>query len=247
MITKKTSTPNLLFSRAKQMGLQPAWVIEDGLFVVTTIDGEKYVNHTSSSLNSHLSTGIAKNKYLTRLILERNKLANIAYLNPKSLQQAEAFLNTHKKIVAKPRGGMGSKDIRIIDNPDQLKDIKINKVILEKYILGKELRYLVFGDNVIAVHESEYGLSVEPGRELKRISYPKNEWNTELCELSVKITKIIGLQFSAVDYLLDDAGKAHILEVNSAPGLKWFHSPSSGPAVDVAKIFMTAFVSPSQE
>ena len=54
------------------MGLQPAWVIEDGLFVVSTDDGEKYVNHSSSSLNSHLSTGIAKNKYLTRLTHKKN-------------------------------------------------------------------------------------------------------------------------------------------------------------------------------
>jgi glutathione synthase/RimK-type ligase-like ATP-grasp enzyme len=245
MITKKTSTPNLLFARAQQMGLQPAWVIEDGLFVVSTDDGEKFVNHSSSSLNSHLSTGIAKNKYLTRLILERNKLANIAYMSPKTMSQAQAFLKTHKKIVSKPRGGMGSKGIRIIDTPAQLEEVNISKVILEKYIQGKELRFLVFGDKVIAVHESEYGLSVEPGRELERISYPQSEWNQELCELSVKITKIIGLQFSAVDYLLDINGKAHILEVNSAPGLKWFHSPSSGPSVDVAKIFMTAFVSDS--
>lgn len=60
--------------------------------------------------------------------------------------------------------------------------------------------------------------------------------------LSLRITELFGLGFSAVDYMVDDTGTAHILEINTMPGLKWFHAPTAGPVVDVADAFMRAFV-----
>lgn len=242
MITKKISTSKLLFARAEEMGLQPSWVTPSSLFAVSTESGEKYVHYACSGLNSHVSSSLAKDKYLTRLILERNNLPNIPFASPKSIKEAESFLETHKKIIVKPRTGMGSFDIHIIEHKDQLQGINVRKYILEKYIFGREMRYLVFGGEVIAVHESEYGLSVQEDRELARISYPESDWDRELNKLSLKIASIMGLQFAAVDYLVDENNNAHILEVNTAPGLKWFHAPTAGPAVDVAKLFMGAFV-----
>jgi len=51
---------------------------------------------------------------------------------------------------------------------------------------------------------------------------------------------LLDLNFAAVDYMIDDTGTAYILEVNTTPGLKWFHAPTSGPVVDVARLFLEA-------
>lgn len=237
---RKLGTTELLFRAAQEMGLNPSWVTPDGLFAVLADGREQYVNFARSPLNSHTSASLAKNKYLTRCILERHNMQNIPFAQPQSQANAETFLRTHKKVVAKPITGSGAHDIHIVTTPRQLQKLDITKYILEKYIAGRELRYLVLNNAVIGVHRSDYGTSVEENRQLQRISYPAAEWRSALVSSSVEVTRILGLKFAAVDYLVDSSDHAYILEVNTAPGLKWFHAPTSGPSVDVARQFLVA-------
>jgi glutathione synthase/RimK-type ligase-like ATP-grasp enzyme len=241
MITaeKKLGTAELLYKCAGQMGLRPSWVTP-GMFAVVVDGREKYINGARSLLNSHASASLAKNKYLTRKILERHDMPNIPFCRPYSLADAELFLYNHKEIIAKPLRGSGGRDIHRITEPKQLAGLCNSGYILEKYITGQELRYLVLNDVVIAVQRSEYGDSVEHHRPLQRISYPRSQWNHTLVSLSIQIARLLDLKFAAVDYLIDDSGRAHILEVNTQPGLKWFHAPTSGPVVDVARHFLEA-------
>ncbi|MDB5186147.1 MAG: hypothetical protein JWL85_670 [Candidatus Saccharibacteria bacterium] len=224
------------------MGLQPRWLVENGLFAVATPHGERYVNYARSSLNSHVNASLAKNKFHTRLILERHGLPNIPYAHPTTLAEAESFLRAHGTIIVKPVEGQGSQDIHIVTSISQLTGMNITKCIFEKYITGREMRYLVLNDRVIAVHQSEYGSSVAADRDLERISFSEASWEPHLAELSLAVTDIFRLKFAAIDFLVDDAGHAYILEINSAPGLKWFHAPTTGPGVDVASLFMEALV-----
>jgi glutathione synthase/RimK-type ligase-like ATP-grasp enzyme len=53
---------------------------------------------------------------------------------------------------------------------------------------------------------------------------------------------VFGLRFAAIDFIVGPDGKARILEVNSSPGMKWFHAPTSGPVVDVAHLFLRAML-----
>jgi glutathione synthase/RimK-type ligase-like ATP-grasp enzyme len=239
---KKLGTSGLLFRGAQQMGLQPSWVTQGALFAILTDDGERYINFARSPLNSHVSISLAKNKYLTRLILERHGLPNIAFARPETLEQAELFLRTHKKIIVKPLEGSGARDIHIVSAMEQLQDIDIRNYIFERYTPGKEIRYLVLNGVVIAVYQSEYGTSVAVARPLECISFPRSIWDPNLMTLSVRVARILGLRFAAVDYLIDAQGAAHILEVNSTPDLKWFHAPTSGPSVDVARLFLQAIL-----
>lgn len=222
------------------MGLQPVWIIPHGLFAISVDGQEKYINFARSPLNSHSSVSLAENKYLTRLILERQGLENIPFLQPHTLTEAESFLQTHGKIIAKPVKGSGARDIHIIIAADQLQDLEISGYILEKYTTGKEWRYLVLNGEVIGVHRSEYGESVEENRPLRRISYARSTWDEALTASSLQIARTLDLNFAAVDYLIDTTGHAYILEVNTAPGLKWFHAPTSGPVTDVARLFLEA-------
>lgn len=224
------------------MGLYPAWITPGGLFAVQ-IDGcETYINLARSPLNTDNAVSLAKDKYLARLILQRHGIPNIPFARPANHREAENFLAFHKTIIAKPVAGAGSCDIHLVTTPAQLRGLVISEYILEKYIVGKEMRYLVLNGAVIGVHQSEYGTSVEASRTLRRISYPKLEWDEALVESSLQIAQIMGLAFAAVDYLIDKFGCAHVLEVNTMPGLKWFHAPTAGPDVDVAGLFMDSII-----
>jgi len=240
--TKKLGAAELLYLRAEQMGLKPCWITPHGLFVITTESGEHYIHDARSALNSHVGISLARNKHLTRLILERHNLPNIPFARPKTLEEATAFLHAQQKIIVKPVRGLGAHDIRIVEHTDQLAGLQVSKYIFERYIAGREFRYLVLNDTTIGVHESEYGVSVEADRMLRRISYPAVEWDPILMELSARVARVLGLKFAAVDYLVDEHGKAHILEVNTTPGLKWFHAPTSGPSVDVAYHLLNALL-----
>jgi glutathione synthase/RimK-type ligase-like ATP-grasp enzyme len=241
LTAKKPTTTELLFASAEKMGWQPAWVTPRGLFAVTINGRERYINFAHSPLNSHTSISLAKNKYLTRLVLERHGLRNIPFARPRSLEAAVAFLDTHQKIIVKPVNGAGARDIHIVTDASQLTGLKIRRYIFEKYIAGQELRYLVLNDRVVAVYRSDYGVSVDEKRYLECVSFPENEWDEALCASSIQAARALGLAFAAVDYLATEIGETFVLEINSAPDLKWFHTPASGPAVDVAQLFLNTY------
>lgn len=237
---QKVGTAKLLFQSAQELGLKPSWITPDGLFAVLVNGHERYINFARSPLNSHTAASLAKNKYLTRRILDRHNMQNIPFLRPRKAADAGVFLKNHGIIIAKPIFGSGARDIHIITKSIQLQALNITEYILEKYIIGEELRYLVLNDSVIGVHRSDYGVSVEADRPLRRISYPATAWNPALISMSLRVARVLDLKFAAVDYLIESSGQAYILEVNTTPGLKWFHAPTSGPVVDVARQFLTA-------
>ncbi len=228
--------------KAEQMSLQPQWITNKYLFSVTTADGQQYINGSMSSLNSQVDSALVRNKYHTRLILERFEVPNIPYMRPKTLEEASEFLKEHQTIIVKPTSGQGSEDITIVTDIKQIARLDLKGYIFEKYVAGKEMRYLVLNGTVIAVHQSEYGTSVAKDRQLERLSFAKDSWDSNLVELALDVTEIFHLKFAAVDFLIDESGKPYVLEVNTAPGLKWFHAPSSGPSVDVAALFLEAML-----
>jgi glutathione synthase/RimK-type ligase-like ATP-grasp enzyme len=242
MVTKKLGSGELLFKTASMMGLQPSWLKQGAIFAIPTRDGERYINYSISSMNSQLSSSMVGNKNAARLVLARRGFPTMAHLTPSNHAEAQAFLAKHKKIVVKPIKGSNSHDVHIVESPEQLIPFNVQKYIFEEYAPGKELRYLLLNNRVIGVHESQYGESVAEDRELKRISYPRADWDPALVALSLKVAKVFGLRFAAVDYIIGPDGHARILEVNSSPGMKWFHAPTSGPVVDVARLFLQAML-----
>lgn len=226
--------------------MQPSWLVPNGLFAVTIDGKEQYINYARSPLNSHVGTSLAKNKYLTRLILERQGFTNIPFMKTPELAKAEAFLARHQTIIAKPLEGSGSRDIHIVTDRTQLADLSLSAYILEQYITGIEMRYLVLDHTVIGVHRSDYGISVAADRDLQRISFPKTAWNQEQCETAIAVARTLGLQFAAIDFLINADGTPYILEVNTNPGIKWFHAPSDGPPIDVARMLLASYAASSQ-
>lgn len=242
MLTEKLGSAELLFKCASMMGLSPSWLKQGAIFAIPTPEGERYINYSISSINSQLSSSLVGNKNAARLVLARQGFPTMAHLVPFDHAEAQAFLATHKKVIIKPIKGSNSHDVHIIEAPSQLTAFNVRDYILEEYAPGKEMRYLILKGQVIGVHESQYGESVAEDRDLKRISYPRAHWDPMLVALSLKVARVFGLRFAAVDYIIGPDGKARILEVNSSPGMKWFHAPTSGPAVDVAGLFLQAML-----
>lgn len=241
MVIKKLGSAELLFEAASKMGLRPSWLKQGAIFAIPTPDGERYVNYSISSINSQLSSSMVGNKNAARLVLTRRGFPTMAHLVPLDHAEAEAFLTKYKKIVVKPINGSNSHDVHIVELPGQLAAFNVQNYIFEEYTPGREVRFLLLNNKVIGVHESQYGHSVAEDRDLKRISYPRANWDPTLVALSLEVAKAFGLRFAAVDYIMGPDGP-RILEVNSSPGMKWFHAPTSGPMVDVARLFLEAML-----
>lgn len=242
MVTNSLGSAELLFKAANKMGLRPSWLKQGSIFAIPTPHGERYINYSISSMNSQLSSSMVGNKNAARLVLARQGFPSMAHLTPSNHAEGLAFLAQYKKIVVKPLNGSNSHDVHIVESPEQLVPFDVQKYIFEEYAPGKELRYLLLNNRVIGVHESRYGESVAEDRDLERISYASSDWDPMLVALSLKVARVFGLRFAAVDYIVDADGRARILEVNSSPGMKWFHAPTSGPAVDVARLFLQAML-----
>jgi len=237
---QKLGTAELLFRRAVQMGLRPVWLAPRKLFSIETARGLRYVYEAKSGSNSHLSSVLARDKAATRRVLQQQGLPSIPFLQTSEYSAAEDFIAAHQKVIVKPLTGSNSRDVRIVESADDLAGLNLAEYILEKYIAGEEMRYLILDGQVIAVHRSDYGVSVAEDRYLERISYPESEWDPGLVGLSLQIAGVFGLRYAAVDFIIGSNGKPLILEVNSSPGMKWFHAPTAGPPVDVARLFLEA-------
>ncbi len=220
------------------MGLRPVWLTPQKLFSVETSLGLRYVYEAKSGSNSHLSSLLTRDKTATRRVLLQQGLPSMPFLQTSKHSAAKDFIATHHRVIVKPIAGSNSRDVRIVESAEELAGLDLSGYILEKYVVGKEMRYLVLDGRVIGVHRSDYGESVAEDRYLERISYPESEWNPELVDLSLQIAAIFGLRYAAVDYIIDTYGKPSVLEVNSSPGMKWFHAPTAGPPVDVARLFL---------
>ncbi len=235
-------TSQILFDEAKNLGLNPQWLTDYGLFYINIDNTIRFVFHGISYLNSQMSSYLCRNKHATRIVLDLFRLPNIPYALPATDAEAISFLKKHKRIVVKPTVGSRSENVHLITQKSQLKNIDRASSIFEKYIEGREFRYLVLKNQVIAVHERIFPGLINDPKIVKRISYPPNKWEKKLIEISLKTTQAIGTQFAAVDFKIDKKENPYILEVNAAPGIKWFHNPTKGPSVNVANLLLKATV-----
>ncbi len=156
--------------------------------------------------------------------------------------EANEFLKKHKTIIAKPTKGKHSKDVHLIENAEDFKHIDLTKYLLEKFIEGKEERYLILNDKILAVHRKVYKTPINNPETVKRVAYEKIVWDKEVVKISRNVTTALGLAFAAVDFLITTNGRTYILEVNSAPGLSRFQYPDEGPSIDIASIFLEASI-----
>jgi glutathione synthase/RimK-type ligase-like ATP-grasp enzyme len=231
-----------LFNAAQAAGLQPAWLTDYGIFSVSVGGRKHYVFSGVSDLNNQTAAYLARNKHATCKVLDGHELPNIPYAMPETHEAAAAFLAEHIQIVVKPTLGSASRDVHVIGREQQLQPLDLQHYIFEKYIEGREFRYLVLEDKVIAVYEKRFeGLIVDP-QTVQRVAWPSGEWDQNLVKIACQATAALGLQNAAVDFKVTPEGRPYVLEVNAGAGIYRFQYPDEGPAVDVASQYIQAML-----
>jgi RimK family alpha-L-glutamate ligase len=183
----------------------------------------------------------------------RNKFTCLSMLAAKGYKVPETFVTESEflayefikkvgKCVLKPMIGSRGIGSILIDDADigfrKIQDLKEKgySLYLQRYVNkpNRDIRVIVAGDEVIGgmVRESNYWkTNVYQGAEAKAAKLPK-----EVEELSLRVTKDLGLIYSGVD-VAEENGEFYILEVNSAPLWHGFQSSTGiNPAVKIIDV-----------
>jgi glutathione synthase/RimK-type ligase-like ATP-grasp enzyme len=230
---------DLLLSTATSMGLKPQQLTDYGLVSLEIHNTQRFVFHLASNPNSVMASLLSRNKHASRVALEKHGLPNIPFLLPTSNTDAKAFLTEHGRIIVKPIKGEKSQHIHLVQTPEEIDALDLKDCILEKFIKGQEVRFLVAEGEVKAVHHKMHeGEDINNPDTVKRVSIERENWNQALADLAVKGAEALGLIFTAVDFLVTDTDEAFVLEVNSAPGIQRFQEPDEGPAIDAMRMYL---------
>lgn len=190
-----------------------------------------------------LGSAIAINKILSKKILKFENILTPEYIvldfnnimNPVKLNSL-----VHEKlsypVIVKPNSEGSTIGVGIVNNDKQLehavKDaLKYdNKVLIEKYISGRELTVSIIGREPVALPVIE--IKPENGFYDYEAKYIKNtteyivpaeldkEISRHISEVAVKCHRVLECSsISRVDFILDNYGNAYVFELNTMPGM----------------------------
>tara|TARA_Y100001970_G_C14210447_1_gene846562 strand:+ start:448 stop:1398 length:951 start_codon:yes stop_codon:yes gene_type:complete len=198
-------------------------------------------NSSSNCFDKHKSKKIIKK---TKILTPEFKILNLINLNSDILKK---FKTKFKKFVIKPINSGSSNGLAIIKTNKDLdeycsqlthykkKHNKVKKILIEKYINGKELTVSVFkrknklealdvteiiSFNKIYDYQAKYTSGFSKHHLPARIS--KKNYNTCL-DYALKIHKLFKCNtLSRVDFIFEKStNKIYFLEINSQPGMTY--------------------------
>ena len=192
------------------------------------------INYTGSGPNS---SKLCMNKNESKKIIQKNNYFTPAWL----LIDKSSMINFDKIInsidfpcIVKPNAQGSTFGLSVAnDKVELIEAIKLarrydDKIIIEKYIVGREITVGVLGDLALPIVEIipdhqlyDYECKYSPGMSQylcpAKIDLKKEE---QIKEHSEKIFKILGCSgYGRIDFLLDENGKHFFLELNTLPGM----------------------------
>ena len=183
-------------------------------------------------INDPIKMILAREKWISLIHLYEAGLPvprTIITENPYTAMRA---LQKYERAVFKPPiGSLGLGSI-LVNNPDigyrltrSLLAFK-QPAYIQEYIEkpGYDIRVFVVGDIAIAAMKRvvSEGWKTNIARGAKGVKLSEKE-DPEAYELAIKATKVLGLDYSGVDIIVDNDGRHYIIEVNASPlwrGLK---------------------------
>lgn len=189
-------------------------------------------------INPPESIETAVNKYFTSALLEKAGIQTPKTIITESFSEAmKAFNQLGRDIVLKPIfGSLGMGITRITDRNVAYRVFRALESTKSVYYLqefiqhkGEDIRTFVIGDKLIAAMKrvsDNWKTNISSGG--KATSYKPTK---EVCELSLKASKILGLEYTGVD-LIETPRGLHVIELNSTPGWQGLQSISQ---VDITK------------
>lgn len=125
---------------------------------LTTKSGKKvYCYKASTPLNFQASVTLSKDKFELHQALEPSGLPLPDQERIKNSDELRNFFSRHQKIVVKPADSHGGRGVTVLPSQEELesawerarKESRI--VIAEQYVAGKNYRFLVLNDKVLAI------------------------------------------------------------------------------------------------
>jgi len=167
----------------------------------------------------------ARDKYATQYILAKHGLPIPYTYTTESIAEGYTLAEVYKKFVYKPILSSMGKGSMLFEDPDLAYNAfkSLNRydqpLILQKYVPnpGRDIRVFVIGDQVIGSAykyraPGKWKTNVAQGGHMTDEKVPE-----DICELGIKATKAMGLDYSGVDIIESPMGPM-ILEVNASPG-----------------------------
>lgn len=180
-------------------------------------------------INSASSVRNSRNKLLTNLILNKNKLPQ-----PKTIFMSKLLkipkISLQTPIVFKKKNGGRGIGARKFNNLNEMNDfleknLQNRDIYLQEYIKnhGWDLRVIVIGNKVIGgikkiAKAGEWRTHVAHGGRAEPC-----QLNDTVISMSLEATKALGLEFAGLDIMQDLHGNYSILEVNCLPGTSIFY------------------------
>ena len=175
-------------------------------------------------LNKPSAVGISSNKAKFRKILSDNNIAPKTTLN---YADAVLMIESGKTLIVRPSHHYGGINLHKCDSVRAL-DTAIRKTgngwYASEYINKiKEFRVFVVGGriawilNKIPDSYDSIAWNTHQGGRFENLRF--GEWNKDVVLKSIKAMSLAGLDYGAVDVILDNNNTAYILEINSSPKL----------------------------
>ncbi|WP_445000720.1 hypothetical protein [Halomonas mongoliensis] len=157
----KNKSSKLLVEAAQSRGLKVTCFAKN-LFLCSGEGREELFSIVMSGSNSHVAKKVVLSKHLTKIFLERRGVPTprgVAF-ERKSMQKAFKLLEGGGRFVLKPStSDFGRYVFMGISSEGELEEklseipLKYNTMMFEEQVSGVEARYLVVGDEVVAVAE----------------------------------------------------------------------------------------------
>lgn len=178
------------------------------------------------------ASNLAMDKYLSKKLFIEN---NIPTADFKLIEGRDSDINIDKfPVVVKPNCSGSSLGVTIVNDENKLKEAVdyalnlSNKVVVEKYIKGREFTVGILDDRPLAVVEIvpklkfyDYETKYSDDNLVDFIVPAPLEKNIyeQIRELGLSVHKALGARFfSRVDFILDEDQRPYVLELNSIPG-----------------------------
>lgn len=197
----------------------PDWLIRWGTRARTQgIPLDKQINKSSA-------IGLCSNKLeMRKVLVECGGLTMETLFNVTTMLPTQA----ETKYVLRPARHAQGKNLFVLQGdslggmisskPDLFADGWYATKYVEKVA---EYRVFVVSGRVVAVAEKTpddpdaVAWNMSQGATVGNVRW--GDWNLNVCDVAIKAHNLSGLDFSGVDVIIDDEGKAYVLELNSAP------------------------------
>ncbi|MBQ8973859.1 MAG: D-alanine--D-alanine ligase [Clostridia bacterium] len=182
-----------------------------------------------------LGSALAMDKHLTKLLVEAAGLQT-----PKStlVHYAEGDIErimaqAYYPCVVKPVDSGSSVGVSIPHTPEELRaalneNLHLGKVLIERYIQGRELDVAVLEDRALPAIEIipkegfyDYKNKYQPGATVELCPAPiEPEIEAQLEAAALTAHRTLGLSaYSRSDFMVDERGEVWFLEINTLPGM----------------------------